>query len=240
MQVKLDANGDMLETYSVMNYVLRDGEMQSVEVFKCCADGLESSSSSVIWPERRPFFFTGRLAACRRPTPRGSCRSCDPPRRDSSKTLFQRLHALGGSVPAPRHSLSARSEQKKGIQKKGSARPGDSREAPIAVAEILRLGALLSMSGSWAEGRFVTGALPLAVERVNEDTGLLPGHTLEYVFADSGCSRAKGLKALGTLLGEGQLDAVIGPGCSVACEPTAYLADGQNLAQASPVLDTCP
>ncbi len=33
---------------------------------------------------------------------------------------------------------------------------------------------------------------------------------------------------------EGPFDAVIGPGCSVACEPTAFLTSARNLAQISP------
>ena len=75
----------------------------------------------------------------------------------------------------------------------------------------------MPMSGSWDAGKRVAGAAALAVERVNADNALLPTQWLEYSWADSGCSAQQGLKAMGKLLA-GSVDAVIGPGCSSACE----------------------
>ena len=78
------------------------------------------------------------------------------------------------------------------------------------------------------------GAAALAVERVNADKALLPGQRLEYSWADSGCSAQHGLAAMGELLaGESKIDAVIGPGCSSACEVTSYLSAGQKIPQIS-------
>ena len=80
----------------------------------------------------------------------------------------------------------------------------------------------------------IAGAAALAVERVNADKSLLPGRRLEYSWADSGCSAQQGLAAMGKLLGGvSRVDAVIGPGCSSACEVTSYLAAGQNISQVS-------
>ena len=87
------------------------------------------------------------------------------------------------------------------------------------------LGALLGISGSWSLVRSIVGALPLAVEKVNEDSTLLPGRTLQFRWRDSGCSAADALLGLGSLT-TGGIDGVIGPACSVACEPTAYLTAG--------------
>ena len=90
------------------------------------------------------------------------------------------------------------------------------------------------MSGSWDGGTRVAGAAALAVERVNADKTLLRGRRLEYSWADSGCSAQQGLAAMGELLkGEGRIDAVIGPGCSSACEVTGYLSGGQRIPQIS-------
>ena len=122
------------------------------------------------------------------------------------------------------------------------------------------LGALLPLTGPWAEGPSIAGALPLAVERVNANPSLLPGLTLEYVVRDSACSGQAALRGFGELIAtEGRIDAMLGPGCrsarrvcgwcispkpvtwdcmmpwiccSVGCEPTGFLAAGQNLAQA--------
>ena len=78
------------------------------------------------------------------------------------------------------------------------------------------------------------GAAALAVERVNTDKALLRARRLEYSVADSGCSAQQGLAAMGKLLeGASRVYAVIGRGCSTACEVTSYLAAGQGLAQLS-------
>ena len=79
----------------------------------------------------------------------------------------------------------------------------------------------------------MAGALPLAVERINADSSLLPGRTLRFEWRDSGCSPSVALQALGSLAYGGKLDAVLGPACSIACEPTGYLTAGLNLAQIS-------
>ena len=93
---------------------------------------------------------------------------------------------------------------------------------------------LMPMSGSWDGGKRVAGAAALAVERVNADEALLPGRQLEYSWADSGCSAQQGLAAMGELLGgASRVDAVIGPGCSSACEVTSYLSEGQGIPQIS-------
>ena len=92
----------------------------------------------------------------------------------------------------------------------------------------------MPLSGSWDVGKRIAGAAALAVEGVNADKALLPGRRLEYSSADSGCSAQQGLTAMGKLLGgTSRVDAVIGPGCSSACEVTSYLAAGQHIPQIS-------
>ena len=93
---------------------------------------------------------------------------------------------------------------------------------------------LLPLTGSWDGGRETAGAAALAVEQVNANNALLPGRWLEYSWADSGCSAKQGLAAIGELLrGENRISAVIGPGCSSACEVTSYLSGGQGIPQIS-------
>ena len=99
-------------------------------------------------------------------------------------------------------------------------------DAPIHFALLMPFG------GSWVFNG--AGAAALAVERVNADKTLLRGRRLEYSWADSGCSAQQGLVGMGKLLGgASRVDAVIGPGCSSACEATSYLVGGQGLAQLS-------
>ena len=100
--------------------------------------------------------------------------------------------------------------------------------------EPIHFALLMPFSGLWDIGRRIAGAAELAVERVNADKSLLPGHRLEYRWADSGCSAQQGLTAMGELLGgTSKVDAVIGPGCSSACEVTSYLSAGQRIPQIS-------
>ena len=101
-------------------------------------------------------------------------------------------------------------------------------------AETIRFALLLPMSGSWRGGPQIAGAAALAVEKVNADATLLPGRRLEYSWADSGCSAKQGLAAMGELATRARVpDALIGPGCSAACEVTSYLAGGRNIPQIS-------
>ena len=72
------------------------------------------------------------------------------------------------------------------------------------------------------------------MEKISASKDLMPGWKLDYSWQDSGCSPQQGLAAMGELLGNGtRIDAVIGPGCSRACEVTSFLAGGQQVAQIS-------
>ena len=82
---------------------------------------------------------------------------------------------------------------------------------------------LLPITGYWnTANNTIAGAAALAVEKVNKNPTLLRGRVLEYSWADSGCSAQQGLIALAKLFTtETQyISAVIGPGCSPACEAT--------------------
>ena len=70
---------------------------------------------------------------------------------------------------------------------------------------------------------------------MNSNKTLLPGYKLVYAYVDAACSASGGLAGIGRLLGstEHPIDAVIGPACSLGCEPTAFLCAGQNLLQIS-------
>ena len=111
--------------------------------------------------------------------------------------------------------------------------PGSTTIRPKGIAPgPVNFALLCPMTGSWAGGTRVAGAAKIAVERINSDKTLLPGREMKFAWRDSGCSAEKGLAALGELLG-GSIDAVIGPGCSSACEVTNHLAAAQQIPQIS-------
>jgi len=89
--------------------------------------------------------------------------------------------------------------------------PGGNKGAPIP-EDLLALGLLLPVTGSWRGGRTIAGAAALAVQRINADSSLLGGMRVEYAWADAGCGVKSGVDALAMLLGSNRLDAVIGPG----------------------------
>ena len=83
----------------------------------------------------------------------------------------------------------------------------------------------------------VAGAAAIAVEKVNADDTLLAGYVVQLELQLEpllGCSAQQGLAAMGELLqGDSHIDAVIGPGCSSACEVTSYFSGGQEIPQIS-------
>ena len=85
------------------------------------------------------------------------------------------------------------------------------------------------MGGQWDGGRTNSGALVLAMQQVNNST-LLGEYKMDFLWRDSGCDAGKGLGAMSELLDEG-VDAFIGPGCSLVCEPTQLLASNRNTLQ---------
>ena len=83
--------------------------------------------------------------------------------------------------------------------------------------------------GRWDGGRTNSAAVPLAIDFVNKDPSLL-GYKIAFIWRDSQCSAGKALAAMSELLDAG-VDVFIGPGCSVACEPTQLLASNRNILQ---------
>ena len=100
-------------------------------------------------------------------------------------------------------------------------------------ASNIRLAVLVPSSGSWPEGRASVGAIALAVDEVNRRPDLLGGKQIEYIWREVECDAADSFAAISLMLEEGPVSAVVGPDCSLACESTAYLTAGRNIAQIS-------
>jgi len=100
----------------------------------------------------------------------------------------------------------------------------------------LHLAVLVPTADSWPEGRASIGAIALAIDAVNAHGLLGPmirGSKITYRWKEVGCDRSKALAALSQILEEGPVDAVIGPGCSAACESTAILTSARDVPQIS-------
>ena len=102
-----------------------------------------------------------------------------------------------------------------------------------ATPTAIRIAVLVPSSGSWPEGRASVGAISLAVDEVNRRPDLLGGKQIEYIWREVECDAADSFAAISLMLEEGPVSAVVGPDCSLACESTAYLTAGRNIAQIS-------
>jgi hypothetical protein len=102
-----------------------------------------------------------------------------------------------------------------------------------AASAAIRLAVLVPSSNSWPEGRASIGAIAIAVDEVNSRPELLGGKRIEYIWREVECDAADSFAAISLMLEEGHVSAVIGPDCSLACESTAYLTAGRNIAQIS-------
>ena len=93
---------------------------------------------------------------------------------------------------------------------------------------VLKLGLLLPLSGSWKGGRTIPGAAELAVQRINNDAGLLGGMRVEYVWLDAGFAVLSGNEAIAKLLANKDIDAVVGPG-ELTCALLCFAVDDQHI-----------
>jgi ABC-type branched-subunit amino acid transport system substrate-binding protein len=78
--------------------------------------------------------------------------------------------------------------------------------------DVLKIGLLLPITGSWKAGRTIPGAAALAVQAINADPSLLGGMRVEYVYVDAGFTAAAGTEAAFKLLAMKGIDGVFGPG----------------------------
>ena len=78
--------------------------------------------------------------------------------------------------------------------------------------------------------RQMTAAAALvAVDEINKSK-ILEELTIRILWRDSDCDPGQALRGMSELLKEG-VDIILGPTCSIACEPTQYLASALNMPQ---------
>ena len=95
-------------------------------------------------------------------------------------------------------------------------------------AKEVKIGVLLPMTGYWPIGKTSASAITIAVEKINKDPTLLLGYNMTFMWNDSMCLAAEGLNRAVEFRISG-VDAIIGDGCDIICEPAAILAASWNL-----------
>ena len=110
------------------------------------------------------------------------------------------------------------------------------RAATTATAETIYLGHVRPMSGTWAGGPQMEAAVEMALEDVNADTNVLPGHTLSRMIKDSLCQAGEGLKGLITWINDPlkPIVGILGGGCSAVSIPLTSTAHLFHLVSLSP------
>lgn len=101
----------------------------------------------------------------------------------------------------------------------------------LSHARDFKMGIFLPFTGSWPGGAKMASAILIAMDKVNNDTYWLQGHNLTYVVKDSKCEANSSLTILADyyIVETPKVDVYIGPGCSVACIPGAFLAAHWNI-----------
>lgn len=109
-------------------------------------------------------------------------------------------------------------------------------------ASVITLGFLLPYNatanistGPLALGKYFASALLVAVEAITNDSTLLPGHQVTFVWNDTQCNEEISVKAMLYQLDKG-VQGFIGPACM--CETTAKLAATFNIPMISYVSTT--
>ncbi|KAL9957701.1 hypothetical protein ACROYT_G034630 [Oculina patagonica] len=93
------------------------------------------------------------------------------------------------------------------------------------------MGIFLPFTGSWPGGPKMASAILIAMDKVNNDPYWLPGYNLTFVLEDSKCEAKSSMAILVDYytVESPKVDVYIGPGCSVACVPGAYIAAHWNI-----------
>ncbi len=99
-----------------------------------------------------------------------------------------------------------------------------------AAAKILNMGVLLPWTNDWELGPYMGSGVVVGIQEVYKRQ-LLPGYEIAWDWRDTYCKPRQGLAMAVELWSvfDGNLDAFIGGGCSVVCEPVALLSAAFNL-----------
>ena len=98
-----------------------------------------------------------------------------------------------------------------------------------AVNNTLWLGYSIPWISQWPIGVQVGSAIILGIEEVYRRQ-ILPGYRIDFVWRDSGCIVYHGIRNVIDMWSSvDDIDAIIGDGCSVVCQPLSFLAEAWGI-----------
>ncbi len=99
----------------------------------------------------------------------------------------------------------------------------------VAINMTLTLGFSIPWERGWTVGGTIGSAIVLGIKEV-EKRQLLPGYDVEWVWGDTYCEPRQGMQVAVNMWNSVQdLDALIGPVCSIVCLPVSLLATAWNI-----------
>lgn len=102
---------------------------------------------------------------------------------------------------------------------------------PLPTNSDVKLGLLIPLKRTnrlgnhYHRGEFYSSAMSIAVDAINQQSDLLPGQNVTFIWNDTDCEEFKTIKSFVHQLNEG-VSAFIGPGCS--CNTSARMAASFN------------
>ena len=98
----------------------------------------------------------------------------------------------------------------------------------LAVPSEVTLGFLSPMTSGLVNGALFSGALPIAVDHINNRSDILPNTTIKFLYENTDCDATTGLGAAVKLFNK-KVDVFVGPGCSAACVIVGRLSTAQKI-----------
>lgn len=98
----------------------------------------------------------------------------------------------------------------------------------LAVPSEVTLGFLSPMTSGLVNGALFSGALPIAVDHINNRSDILPNTTIKFLYENTDCDATTGLGAAVKLFNK-KIDVFVGPGCSAACVIVGRLSTAQKI-----------
>ena len=97
----------------------------------------------------------------------------------------------------------------------------------FTVGLLIPLNDAADIGGDIKAGKYYASAISVAVDRINQQPDLLPGHNISFIWNDTACDEEKTLQALIYQIYDAKVSAVIGPGCT--CNTSARNAAAFNI-----------
>ena len=90
------------------------------------------------------------------------------------------------------------------------------------------IGFLTPMTSQLVRGAQFSGVLPIAIDRINNNSDILPNTTIKFLYENTDCDATIGLGA-GVELFNKKVDVFIGPACSAACVIVGHLSTVEKI-----------